>query len=89
MDNCERWQQWTLATARFAKLRHTTPNLPFDAFCFDLLTGLPKTERGMVGIMVGMCRLTGFCILRPFAEKDSWNALQNRYWNPNRAHKRP
>ena len=71
VDSCERCQQWTLSTARFAKLRHTTPNLPFDVFCFDLLTGLPTTERGMKGIFVGMCRLTGFCVLRSFEDKDS------------------
>jgi hypothetical protein len=71
VESCASCQQWTLQTRRYLKLRHTTPNLPFDIFCFDLLTGLPITERGMKGIFVGMCKLTGFTLLRAFAEKDS------------------
>jgi hypothetical protein len=71
VESCLSCQQWALQTRRYAKLRHTTPNLPFDIFCFDLLTGLPETERGMRGILIATCRLTGFTVLRAFAEKDS------------------
>jgi hypothetical protein len=75
VDSCQQCQQWTHSVTRYAKLRHTTPNLPFDIFCFDLLSGLPTTERGKKGILVGMCRLTGFTLLRAFDQKDSHSLI--------------